>query len=306
MKGWGAGTLQEIKDKREEKLKLLDQAYQSSENELTRQVQRDDLASREKMNAAQLASQEKLTGAQLGVQERLGQLSAETSKSNAQLAATVNREELGVRRELTQAQLENSKELATLAADSAQQLNIKPVQYTTKAGKSLIRMERPDGTALPQPKDEQGNELTYLSTDTDTPDIKNMKSLMALGVPQEKAISTIFEAKNANRELAEAGIFKSITDGMSTMKNLGESDIDFAKKKAREVTEGIYGAEGTPAPTGTKPDVSSATEKQPTLTPAEKQATIAKARELVASGKSKADIRKKLVDLGLNPSEAGL
>ena len=70
-----------------------------------------------------------------------------------------------------------------------------------------------------------------------------MKSLMALGVPQEEAIATIFEAKNANRELAQAGIFKSITDGMSTMKNLDENDIDFAHKKAKEVTDGIYGAD---------------------------------------------------------------
>ena len=280
---------------------MLDMEFQRSENALTRGVQREQIAASERQSAASL-----------GVQERLGELSAETSRSNALLAADVNREELAGRKELTQLQIDASKELQQLAAELAQRLNTKLVQYTTKDGKSIVRLEAPDGTPMEQPKDKDGNELTFVTTADDTPEMKNMKSLMALGVTQERAMSTIFDAKNANRELAQAGIFKAITDGMSTMKNLQEADFDFAQRKAKDITDGIYGVEEAPAaPTGEAPAPSSSTEEK-RLTPAQKQKAIKDAKLAVKPksegglGKDVKAVQQWLEDQGITPAEAGI
>jgi hypothetical protein len=62
-----------------------------------------------------------------------------------------------------------------------------------------------------------GKPMVPAITDSDTDEAKNAY-LLTLGVDQQKAMDLVYNAKNANRDLAQAGIFKSIVDGMSTMK----------------------------------------------------------------------------------------
>jgi len=228
-KGWSAGQMEAIKAKREEQLANLDRQFRADEGNLNRAVQKE-----------QIAASERQANASLGVQEKLGNLQAETQKSIAQLGANTD-----IKR--TEMTIEANKKLQEQQAESAQLLNTELKQVKNADGSYSYELFRKDGGMIERPTDKDGNKLDWAATDTDTDEMKNMKSLMLLGVDQDTAMKTIFEAKNANRELAEAGIFKAITDGMSTMKNLGEEDFDFAKKKAKDVVNGIYGPAEAPA-----------------------------------------------------------
>jgi hypothetical protein len=316
LKGFGEGQLTNIKATREEKLKQLE-LDRADRLEGQRQT---FLASESEKNRA---SQEKLTQAQLAMNERLAQMQEAGATGRTVLTTQTQKElskdQIAARRDEVAAQIasgekiagletESRKDIAQMQIDAANQLDTK---FVTQADGSSVMMQ--GGKAVKMPIDPATNKpMQPAITDNDTNEAKNVKYLLTLGVPQEKAMALVYNAKNANRDLAQAGIFKSIVDGMSTMKNLGESDFDFAQQKAKSITDSIYGPDETAAPAPAAP--SSATE--PTK-PAEQQAKplppdmtkadmIAAAKAAVAAGKSKAAARQRLLEYDINPAEAGL
>lgn len=326
-KTWGEGRVEEIKQLREEKLKQLelDRAdrmearridFQRSEGALGRQ------------------SQEGLTKATLGVQERLGELSAATTRATTTEQITgqkdITKLELGGRKELSDdqiaarkdevaAQIAGQKDIAStqIAAqidlqkmqdESAQRLNTKYIQQAD--GTSVL--QRPDGTTIKMPIDPAtGKPMNPAITDADTNEVKNMKALIGLGVAPEEAQRLVFSSKNADRNLAQAGIFKSILDGMTTMKNGTEEDVDFAREKSKQITDSIYGAGGAAAPTSaTAPAAGAAAAGSVPRPPgATDEALISDALAAIKANKSKTFIVNQLQGMGVDPakmSAAGL
>jgi hypothetical protein len=253
LKGFGEGQLASIKAMREEKLKQLD--YEHAEK---LQGSQQEFLSKE--GAANRASQERQTNAQLDTNLKLGELSAKTSRYGVDVSSEtqklLSKNEIAARRDeigaqiasgekIAGMQIDTQKDIAQAQIDAQKDLNVK---FVPQANGTSVMMRGNEAVKMPiDPA--TGKPMTPAITDTDTNEAKNVKYLLTLGVPQDKAMALVYNAKNANRDLAQAGIFKSIVDGMSTMKNLGESDFDFAQKKAKTITESIYGPEeGAAAP----------------------------------------------------------
>ena len=246
--GAGTGMLADIEHKRE----------------LKKQQLADDRADRLEANrqaflreegAANRASQEKLTQATLGVQEKLGMANVGETRHATDTSATLTREQINARRDEVAAQIESGEKVAGLQSDTQKDIAQSQIEaqkdlnvtFQTQADGSSVMMRA--GKPVSMPVDPAtGKPMTPAISDNDTNEAKNVKYLLTLGVDKQKAMDLVYNAKNANRDLAEAGIFKSIVDGMSTMKNLGEDDFDFARQKAREVTDGIYGPASPEAP----------------------------------------------------------
>jgi len=170
-------------------------------------------------------------------------------------SATLTREQINARRDEVAAQIESGEKVAGLQSDTQKDIAQSQIEaqkdlnvtFQTQADGSSVMMRA--GKPVSMPVDPAtGKPMTPAISDNDTNEAKNVKYLLTLGVDKQKAMDLVYNAKNANRDLAEAGIFKSIVDGMSTMKNLGEDDFDFARQKAREVTDGIYGPASPEAP----------------------------------------------------------
>ena len=99
---------------------------------------------------------------------------------------------------------------------------------------------------------------------------------------------------------------------MSTMKNLGEEDFDFAQKKAATITDSIYGAE-PPAAAGPAPPTSATDTLDGSSRSSEHQVSsgdhpeqgVAWAKSMIEAGKGRAAIKKVLRDNGIDPALAG-
>jgi hypothetical protein len=240
--GWGKGQMEAIKAKREEQLKALDRQFQGQQNDLNRAVQE-----------RQITSQEKLTTAQLGVTRELGLGQIANQKAIAELqeggANTRTTQQITSAEKIAENQNILMKDLKGMELEGAQLLNTKPVTYTYKdaAGKdqSITRMTRPDGKILPDFVDEKGNRLSILTNDNDTPEIKNVKQLMQLGVPQATAMKLAYPQTGdgaLDRAKLEKDVLTSLVSGASTMKNLTEEDNTALAKQAKTITEAGAGA----------------------------------------------------------------
>ena len=303
MKGWGAGTMQEIKDKREEKLKLLDQQFTRDENSLSRQVAREELAQRATQSAAQIASHEKLTGATLNMQKTIAEGQQSTQRAIAELG------EGGANARLKET-IKANADLATKAQDHATRMGAKLTPYENPddpKGAPLYRMTSPDGTEVyDMPVDKKtGKQMTVVPTAEDTPDIKTIKGLMIMSggkMSFEDASDLVLKSKDApNAQSAVLRIFEATERSASTMKNLTEEDhkanFDFAKTAA----EGL----GYDTSDLKQPSPTSSTEKQQDLsfpkgTTAEEG--IAWAKEQLANGKSRLAIRETLKFNKIDPT----
>jgi hypothetical protein len=233
-KGWSAGQLSAIKAQREEKLKMLDMQFTHSENELTRQVQRE-----------QLASSERSTAASLGVQERLGKLQAETSKSNALLAATVNREEIGARKDISQATIDAQRELAQLQANTQLDLNIKPV---LQSDGSTLLMRGKDVIHVYDPK--TGKEIDPAASDDDTDQMRNYKFLASIGTEKNLARDIAFDTGRDAAELKTSLYNNLLKARVGDFGTADEEDETWARNKTEEVWKSF---KQTPAPAPTEP-----------------------------------------------------
>ena len=263
--GWSKGQLEGIKAKREEKLKMLDMEFTRTENALTREANA-------KQAAAELASREKLTTATLGVQERLGNLQAETSKaiSGAEIGS---REKLTLiqiaqRRDEIAAQIASGEKIAGMEVESRKSLAEMQIDAAKKLGSKFVLqadgtsvMVDGNGNPVKMPNDPAtGKPMNPAVTDSDTPEMKNIKYLMTFGVPFERAQDTVLGAKNSDRKLAQVAIFKSMADGASTMKNLDEDDLQSLWKQSESFTNTMYPeapaqqAPATPAPAAGDPN----------------------------------------------------
>jgi hypothetical protein len=270
--------------------------------------------------AANRASQEKLTQAQLAVSEKLGMGQIAETRHSTDVGATLTREQINARRDEISKQIESGEKIAGLQTDT--QKDIAQAQIEAQKDLNVTFAPQADGTsvmmrggkAVEMPIDPAtGKRMVPAVTDSDTNEAKNVKYLLTLGVDKDKAMALVYNAKNANRDLAQAGIFKSIVDGMSTMKNLGEEDFDFAQKKAATITDSIYGAEppaaAGPAPptsatdTSTVPAAAASTKFPAGTTP---EQGVAWAKSMIEAGKGRAAIKKVLQDNGIDPALAGL
>lgn len=328
LKGFGEGQLAGIKANREEKLRKLEldrqdrlegqrQQFLKEENALSR-------SSTEKMSAAQLAATERNTNAQLGVQKSIAELQAKTSKDVAEIGE-------GGANARTQAQIDANKELQTMQSEAAQKLGIKPVSTTVtdKNGKqtSVVRMQRPDGTFLPQAVDpDTGNPISINVTSGDTNEMSNFKFLMSVGVDQGTAQQLAFSSKNADPNLMKASLIETFVKAQSTFKNADEETVKNADQWATGIlkgmgvetttpsaatpTAGAPGSPDAPAPTApggadsTAPAAAATSLKFPAGT-TEAQA-IAWAKAQVEAGKSKAAIKQALKANNFDPAKAGL
>jgi hypothetical protein len=293
-KGWSAGQLQEIKDKREEKLKLLDQQFAAGQNDLTRQVQRE-----------QIASQEKMTTQGQAIQERLGNLQAEVSKSNAQLAATVNREEIGARKEISQATIDANRELAELQKETQLDLNIKPI---LQADGSTVWMRGKDVMHVLDPK--TGKEIDPVISDKDTDQMRNYKYLSSIGVDPAEAKAIAFDTGRDAAELKTSLYNNLLKTRVGDFGTADDEDETWARNKTDEVWKSFKPAETPTQTEPATPPTSSGETKA--LTPGEKQAAIAQAKKAVlpkeqgGGGKDPAAVAAALKKLGITPAEAGL
>lgn len=315
--GYGTGLISEVENARAQKKEQL--AADRADRQFAMQAQ----LTREE-GAANRASQEKLTTAQLAVSERLGKLQAETSRYGTDVGATLTREQINARRDEVAAQIASGEKIAGMQEDT--QRDLAQAQIDAQKDLNVTFQTQKDGTSVmmrggkpvKMPIDPNtGKPMDPAITDNDTNEAKNVKYLLTLGVDKEKAMALVYNAKNANRDLAQAGIFKSIVDGMSTMKNLGEEDFDFAQKKAKTITDSIYGPEAPAAPaapaapgatapaaeTSATAPAAADTKFPPGTTP---EQGVAWAQSMIKAGKSRTAIKKVLQDNGIDPAKAGL
>jgi hypothetical protein len=254
-----------------------------------------DRAQQAKLASAQLAATKENTMAQLGVQERIAtnqeaginsrtdktiaanaadtdkRLSASQTEQDKQIAATgANLEKtIGSEERRTKATLEAGaksddkkiaaqKDLQTQAETAASRLNAKLTAVTDPddPSKTIYRLVTPDGTAIDNPV-VNGKEVSIIPTVDDSDDLKSVKGLMLLGLSKEDAVAKVYQAKNSNRDIVEAGLLRSVLDGVTTFKNLTPEDTTWATEEVRKITDGWYGprapAPGTPAAATTTP-----------------------------------------------------
>lgn len=286
--------MQEIKDKREEKLKLLDQEFNRSENSLTRQVQREDMAARERQAAAQLASTEKLTLSGQNIQKTIAEQQIKNAKDIAELG------EAGAT-ERSKAQIEAGKDLANMQIDAAQQLGITP--KTTSDGKTI--WVRPDGTRVNGPKDEKGNEIDLALSDTDTPEIKNFKFMKTLGIEDADAMSKLLSSKNADPALMYVSLMESFTKAQTTFGNADQEVFENADKWSRAALKnaGHKLPDNFETPDALKPDAfENVVIPQDWTTSRIKQAIDA----AIQDGAKPESLKKALIKNKRNPADFGL
>jgi DNA polymerase II small subunit/DNA polymerase delta subunit B len=312
LRGYGEGKMQGIKATREEKLRQL-------ELDRAERIEGQRMAFQREEGALNRASQEKLTNAQLSVQKSLGELQAGTQKSIAELQADTTKEVAAAGEEganaRTQAQIEANKVLQDMQSEAAQKLGIKPVTTTVTDdnGKqtSVVRMQRPDGTFLPQAVDPDTNKpISIAISGNDTNEMSNFKFLMSVGVDQGTAQQLAFSSKNADPNLMKASLIETFVKSQSTFKNADEETVANAEKWATSIMEGMgvetptKGAPGSDA-ASTAPDSAATTTIKfpPGTTDAQ---AIAWAKAQIAAGKSKAAIKEVLKANKVDPAGAGL
>ena len=105
-KGWSAGQLESIKAKREEKLKMLDMEFQRSENALTRGIQEKQIASQEKLTLSSQALQERLGKLQAETTKSVAQLGADVNREDLAGRKEIAAAQIDANKVLTQMQID--------------------------------------------------------------------------------------------------------------------------------------------------------------------------------------------------------
>lgn len=310
-KGWGAGQLEAIKAKREEKLKMLEYDLENRRLALTASE-----------GAANRASQEKLTQAQLGVQERLGNLSATTSKQIAALqekgatertltttraqkeiaeAGNLSAESIAEANRTTQElianlQTDSAKEVAKMQIEGQQALNSTLLPMADGTWKLKVGNELRDLGNDPK----TGKPLQPLATDDDTPEMKNYKYMVSIGMDPRKAMQ-IFTSKNADPTLIKASLVETYVKAQTTFGNATAKTIENAEDWADSTMQRL----GIEPPTAA-PD--SATAPEIDTTGMNREDIIRQIKEALAAGLPKDDpaLRAVMRKEGINPADVGL
>jgi len=246
-KGWGAGQLEAIKAKREEKLKMLEYDLQRRGQDITVSEGAANRASQEKLTTAQLEMNKKLAEMQEAGATGRTKLTTEAQKDistagnlSSEKIAEANRK---MQENLAGLQTEAAKELAQMQIDAQKALN-----------STLVPME--DGTWKLKIGDEfrglgndpiTGKPIMPLATDADTPEMKNYKYLISTGVEPPEARSLTFDKSKGGDEV---DIFKSIQaargDFAPEQTEEGKlADAKIAKQIADSFNKGSTDAETT-------------------------------------------------------------
>jgi len=201
-KGWGEGELENIKQTREEKLRVLELDRAERLQKLGQEFQAGE---GDKNRALQKAQTEATLGNTLAI-AKLGEAGANQRNSD---------------------NIQANIDLATIASENAKILAAKPVQMKDPAdpSKTILKYMRPDGTEIVY-RGADGKVQTLAQTTDDTDEQKNIKALVQMGVDQEDAVNRVLPlAKNSNNfQEAKRAYFDTMIEGASTMKNLTDED----------------------------------------------------------------------------------
>jgi hypothetical protein len=306
LKGWGTGTVEEIKQKREEKLKELDRQFQSQESALTRDVQREQIAASERSTAASLAVQKSLGEGQQANALAIANLGE--AGANARSAAQIDAQEKQANNAIAAA-----KDLAEFQAASNQKLNTKFVQVN-RNGKADTVVVTPDGQEIPKLKGPDGKELDWVGPDASTDAAKDYQFMIANGFDPTKAGQLAFGAKDSDIDSMTAQFYDSFVKSSFTTPDETKSQQFLKMARDAAVSIANRGEAAAPAaPAAGTPDAAtpavpgSATGAEPTvdLSGYDEAKIIrdATAAARTANPEQKARIRKALKDANIDPAK---
>jgi preprotein translocase subunit SecD len=220
MKGFGSGQMEEIKQKREEKLKDLDRQFTSEQNALSRTLQEKQIASSERQANASLAMQGEIARSGQANTLAIAKLSnaGETERNTARITAATDL-----------AELQNKFELAK---------GYKTEQFVDESGKTITRRVNAAGEPLPNVVI-QGKEYSPVPSGDDSTEIKNYKFLKSLGTYTDEQINAMVFEKSGDRAKTETDIFKAL--GANDFTPPTEAVVEDRTKLAKKVTDSILG-----------------------------------------------------------------
>lgn len=298
MKGYGAGQMEEIKQKREEKLKDLDRQFQGQQNDLNRAVQEK-----------QITSQEKLTSAQLAVQRELGLGQQATAKAIAELQEggqnTRSTNALTTQERIAQMQVDSAKTLQESMIGAQQKLNTR-LTAVVKDGKTSYEYLTPDGTPIPKLKGPDGKEYDWAGPDASTDAAKNYNFMIANDIDPKQAAKWAFGAKSGDREaimtqlltgMNSSSIVPPNAENQALRQKLAGEGADFIIGHGEAAEAATTAPAATPAPSvqnNATPAPAATTLPDRDLTQAEKNQVIAAAKQALAQNGDPVIIRQKL------------
>jgi hypothetical protein len=287
LQAFGQVRMQQAADKRAEKMDMLRLQFAADEAEKGRTLQREEGAASRAIQKEQLESTKAYQNASLAAQERIA-----TSGNTTQLA-------------VANLSAETQKTLQQMQIDAGK----KPELVNTDQGPQWVLYSGGKVTHVPAPiNEETGKPYEPVIGDGDTPQEANLKALITVyQVPKDQALKMVFpEAATSKAKTFSERVFeynqRILSNTMIPANTENAPDTAAAARSLALNDGGLQEGEVAGAPAAAT-DPAAATTPAVTLTPTQKEAAIAKAKELISQGLSRRVIVDRLKENGFTPAE---